>query len=388
MVKVGLGKLTKFALIKEEAALVLFTVDEFGQILPIANWYAQFGGRTLIVHQHGGCNEFDGLPFFVYDLIPSGFLGSLELAELQKHDAHLNQDSRNWSAQQIMHYLTHYGIDLAGSFVVGKPAALEAQQLNFKPIKKSEYCAIALEVAKHSNRGSSIGGEQPKFTIFDGQKHKIVKYSPKLTHTNAIAQRHRDLMVCEYLALQTFARFGVLASVVELYIEDRFYLEIERFDRVGQFGRRHITCLRVLDAEYAGVGGDWIDVTQVLLSQELMLAEDFFNVQVVYAFGKFIANTDMHNGNLAFFLDPLTFKPTGLAPFYDVLPMHYMPKQGEIVQESYVVPRLINVNPKARQKANSLTQAFFTEVKNNTLISTAFKDELLSINTASLTQVD
>jgi hypothetical protein len=54
----------------------------------------------------------------------------------------------------------------------------------------------------------------------------------------------------------------------------------------------------------------------------------------LHAFGELIGNTDMHGGNLAFWLNdelPLT-----LAPVYDMLPMAWAPgPQGEIVERRF-----------------------------------------------------
>jgi hypothetical protein len=49
------------------------------------------------------------------------------------------------------------------------------------------------------------------------------------------------------------------------------------------------------------------------------------DVARTYLFGQFIANTDMHFGNLSFFVDDVTrpvFVPT---PVYDMLPMKWRP---------------------------------------------------------------
>ena len=52
-------------------------------------------------------------------------------------------------------------------------------------------------------------------------------------------------------------------------------------------------------------------------------AEDISMVERLHNFGITIGNTDMHFGNLSFYIDrELPFR---LAPIYDMLPMHYAP---------------------------------------------------------------
>jgi hypothetical protein len=53
-----------------------------------------------------------------------------------------------------------------------------------------------------------------------------------------------------------------------------------------------------------------------------------------HAFGELIGNSDMHFGNLAFWLDDARpFRPT---PAYDMLPMAWAPNaQGEVVERAF-----------------------------------------------------
>jgi hypothetical protein len=54
-------------------------------------------------------------------------------------------------------------------------------------------------------------------------------------------------------------------------------------------------------------------------------ADDLARIERLWCFGKLIANTDMHEGNLAFVPQPGGFM---LAPAYDMLPMLYAPLRG------------------------------------------------------------
>ena len=72
-------------------------------------------------------------------------------------------------------------------------------------------------------------------------------------------------MICEHIALNTLAKHGIEAAQSSLHIDDRVYLEIKRFDRVGKHGRIDTVSLRALDSEYAGKNGTWIDIGKELL---------------------------------------------------------------------------------------------------------------------------
>lgn len=135
--------------------------------------------------------------------------------------------------------------------------------------------------------------------------------------------------------------------------------------------------LQNLDAAFVGQPQNWVTIAEGLWRQKRISETDFFNIQVAYAFGLMIANTDMHNGNLAFYLkDGL---PNGLAPIYDMLPMAYMPKQGELPNPSYQLPRFIPGSDDAKVQAKQMALKFWHQVAQNTLISNSFKSLINAI---------
>ena len=70
---------------------------------------------------------------------------------------------------------------------------------------------------------------------------------------------------------------------------------------------------------------DWPHLVGRLCARQLVSDDDLLRVQRLWWFGRLIANTDMHTGNLS-------FCPQGgrlaLAPMYDMLPMGYAPLGG------------------------------------------------------------
>ena len=59
----------------------------------------------------------------------------------------------------------------------------------------------------------------------------------------------------------------------------------------------------------------------------MLSAEDAQRLKLWDAFGQLIANTDRHYGNVSLLWNG---KRWALAPCYDMLPMRFMPVQGEV----------------------------------------------------------
>jgi len=173
------------------------------------------------------------------------------------------------------------------------------------------------------------------------------------------------------LAFQTLDAFNIKASQTQLHIKDRVYLEIERFDRIGLNGRKGMVSLKYIDAEYTGLNKTWPEIASALLNKKLITEETFLIVETTYAFGKYIANTDMHNGNFSLFLHDLQI--TTPTPIYDMLPMAYMPVQGELRNPELKAPRFIQVSNKANQNALKIAKTFWSTVIDHPTISQDFK---------------
>lgn len=375
VIKVGGGRSTAFALIDIDSTSQLQQVSESGRISNIGDLYIQPSGRTLLIYgSQSTC--YDGIPYFLYDALPSGFLGQIALSSIVKNDFRLSAKSQDWTDSQILHYLTHYGQDLPGNFILGSEMATKTANQSYKSTGRDSYPEITRSINRSpDNLGSSVAGEQPKFTVFNGEElgHLIVKYSPLTSEDNPVAIRHRDLMVCEHLALEALLKNGIKASQSNLYVDDRYYLEVSRFDRVGVYGRKGIVSLKMIDAEYAGVNSSWNDISRKLLSNGTISDSDFNSIEIAYAFGLYIANTDMHNGNFSFFMSGTEID--GTTPIYDMLPMAFIPKQGEIVSRDIVIPRYVNVSSESNDIALEAALTFWQSVMEHDLISNDFKKQ-------------
>jgi hypothetical protein len=184
--------------------------------------------------------------------------------------------------------------------------------------------------------GSSAGGEQPKFLAElqapgGAVRHVLVKFSPPLdTETG---RPWADLLVCEAQALALLAEHGVAGAGTQLLeAGGRRFLEVDRHDRVGRHGRRGVVSLEAVQAALVpGAANDWPAAAAALERAGLIDAEARGRIQRLHSFGEMIGNTDMHFGNLSFWLDDtVPFRPT---PAYDMLPMAWAPSRfGELVE--------------------------------------------------------
>lgn len=371
-------------------ALPLFRVAESGAIAPIAaiRPFAPSGcllddARTLPAWMRGtrGDGSFDGLPPFLVDARPAGFLGQAFARGLA--GLGLPADPGDWSNDDVLVGLARAGEDGIGDLVLGDESArrlYEARAAEAAPIplarRAAEYPRLAEQAIAGVVPGASVGGDQPKFPAFvegaSGPGQVLVKFSP--AEYSASARRWCDLIVCEHLALDTLRDADVpVASTVVVEAASRVFLQSSRFDRAGAHGRRPVVSLAALHAEYAaGLAstGDWVDACETLARDGWFRPAVVEQVRLLEAFGGAIANTDMHFGNLSFI-------PVGddldLAPVYDMLPMGYAPVAGEVPAREFRAPP---PRPGAEShwfRANELAIAFWRRASDDERISPAFQ---------------
>jgi len=174
--------------------------------------------------------------------------------------------------------------------------------------------------------GSSAAGEQPKFTACvrrDGLPVSvIVKFSGSAGRPED--QRWADLLMAEHVAASLLNRHGIPAARTSIVRCGRAFLEVTRFDRTGAHGRRNIVSLSSLSAAFYGeLMAPWTQIASTLEADGWITPEDARRMALLWWFGTLIGNTDMHYGNLSFYLTP--GRPLRLAPAYDMLPMFYRP---------------------------------------------------------------
>lgn len=309
----------------------------FGRIVPLAS------GDVWVDEEDGLSQRFAGLPWFLDDMRPQGFMGRTFASthpELQ-----LGNDPRFWSDDDVLRALALCGDDLPGNLVVGEAAFARFHSLPDRASRTDSvaaYPALADAAMQGSRGGSSAGGEQPKFCTLvgrgDAARHVLVKFSP--AGDSPADQRTRDLLVCEHLALQTLADAGIAAARSQVHTgAGRVFLEVERFDRTPLgpanpqgLGRIGMVSLMVYDAEYVGAMDNWAATANRMQERQLLRPADARTLRLLEAYGVLIANTDRHYGNISLLLDDDDW---ALAPAYDTLPMLYAPVGGELVPRQF-----------------------------------------------------
>ncbi len=329
-------------------------VDAEGRLSLLGTLVPTRPAGFVMMREDGGVAHSDGLPWWLLDMRPQGYVGRAYAA---RHGAALGLPPRltDWSDIDALRALLAHGHDVVGSLLLGDTA-----RDNFlatplpEPVamvgKANQYTRLAREVAGCEIPGSSAAGEQPKFMCFAqtpaGPRHVLVKFSER--DEGPVTERWRDLLQAEHLALETLRDAGIAAATSRIVDsgEQRF-LEVERFDRVGSLGRRALVSLAALDAEFVGAGsGAWPAIARRLAASGQVRAEAADAAEMLWAFGTLIGNTDMHSGNLSFFPEP--GRPCEIAPAYDMGPMAFAPRNGgglpDTLADAVIVASVSNGN--------------------------------------------
>jgi hypothetical protein len=352
-------------------------------VTPRGWWYAAVGAAPGWLDGEFRDGLFPDLPWFLDDMRPQGFMGR---AFARRHAGLLGigDDPRLWSADATLSALLSFGDDTPGDFILGDSALarFERRRLSAPASigfgdRASAYAACATAALANEVPGSSAGGEQPKFTATvataEGYRHVIVKFSP--TRDSAVGSRWADLLVCEHLALEALRAGGVAVCHTELLeAGGRAFLEVARFDRVGAHGRRGFVSMLALCSAFDGALDDWPSAAERLEGGGWLSRGDADTLRLLWHFGGFIRNTDMHFGNVTFALEQGT--PLGMAPAYDMLPMHYRPTAaGEVVSREFE-PR---IPPGLRRdiwfRAGRMAERFWALASSDARLSVAFRDE-------------
>ncbi len=342
---VGRGPSTRYAARREirgtgrEAPI--YEVDEGGETRHAATLHAVEPRGFYVESMVGDIDsEFcDDLPFFLYDARPAGFLG--RLVPRRHPELGLPSDVRLWSAEDTLVYLTRFGWDVPGSFIVGdeafgaflQKARSSAGRVTSRS-RRARYEALADDILSLGVAGSSAAGEQPKFLVTreSGPTSVLVKFSPLLR--DATSRRWGDLLVCEHVALGVLAGGGQPAARSQIVKgKERLFLEVERFDRMGAIGRRGVLSLTSIALEHGVTLASWSAAASELVAEGVLAATDREAIRWLELFGGLIANTDRHTGNLSFYSKGARLD--GLAPAYDVLPMAYAPSGAGPAEPSF-----------------------------------------------------
>ncbi|MCC7343318.1 MAG: type II toxin-antitoxin system HipA family toxin YjjJ [Deltaproteobacteria bacterium] len=386
VLRIGKGRSIQYALRRRDAGgagkIPVFKVSEDGSVSQAAWLYclAAKGYFLESISEIFSSKYFSGLPYFFEDLRPSGFLGRLvpRLYPEEKFPANI----QNFSDEDCLRYLSAYGEDLVGNYIIGEAAfkkflggSLHGPTVVEEDRREEIYARMADQAMSAGIPGSSAAGEHPKFlaTKFSAERRVpvMVKFSPRIN--DALSRRVADLLVCEHVAHEVLRGAGQ-ESAKSSILEDgeRVFLEIERFDRTPQGGRRGLVSLRALDLEFVGALRSWSDTAEGLSSRRIIMPETLARIRWLENFGNLIGNTDMHLGNLSFFSDGERL--LGVAPVYDMLPMMYAPQQNQLVSREFKPEMPKSAEVVEWTNAWKAAMDFWRRVDEHSLISLDFKE--------------
>lgn len=336
VIRIGRGRATQYALRQEwpnldSSRFPLFRVTEMGSAVS-AGELTTLAARQSVWMPAGRVSN--GLPIALVDARPSGFLGRLFAAI--HADLRLPPRLADWSDHHILIAMSRRGEDLPGNLIVGEESFDRWQALDTVPITRDHYPALADATIAGHPPGSSAGGERPKFGVLGDGRHMLIKFAARGGAADIVARRWCDLLILEGLALEVVGSRGISAAranVIET--PSHWFLESERFDRVGVRGRIAVLSLAAIHDDLAD---SWARAAALLRDAGRLTDEDARRLRWLDAFGALIGNTDRHQYNILFFTEGSNLR---LAPAFDQVSMLYAPTaDGQVPPRVFGLPNM------------------------------------------------
>ncbi|MDP1922726.1 MAG: HipA domain-containing protein [Myxococcales bacterium] len=300
------------------------------------------------------------LPWLLYDMSPSGFMGAQfarRFPELQ-----LPENTKHWSAPHCLRAISMRGEDLTGNVLVGESRSQFERLLESTRAGEQtqlDVTALIEQLLTSTSAGSSsVGGERPKVILhaFTGSAflEAIVKYTPPLS--TPVGRRWRNLLVMEALVGQCLVASGyrhALGGAGVLGDHERSTLSSPRFDRTPAGGRIGAATLSWLAASRGEAERSGPEVLKSLHRDGLIDQASVTTAELVHEFSRAIGNTDAHLGNYGLVFDAVG--TATLAPIYDVSPMVFAPRHDEL-PDAWVKPRSTPIRPDVVPLVESLVR--------------------------------
>jgi hypothetical protein len=383
VVRFGSTRGARYGLAREVAALgsqwPLYRIDgagaprQLGALFAIApDHYSVRGGPGRLAPLS------DGLPYFLQDARPAGFLGRAIPAA--HPDLALPPRVQDWSDDHVLAFLTRRGSDNVGDLILGTEAldrhlsGRHGPPLIDDATRGTLYPRLADEAMGGAPAGSSAQGEHPKFSVHvsgpRGLVPVLVKFSPP--RGTAVGDRWADLLVAEAVASEFLEAQGIASARTRiLEAGGRMFLESERFDRIGADGRRGVVSLHAVDADLYGQLDRWSAAAARLQRDGLLPAEDAGRLALLEAFAELIGNTDRHFGNVSLFDDQVG--AFALAPVYDMLPMLFGPADGQLVERRFTPGGARADTLEAWPRAHALALGYWERLASDERVSAEFR---------------
>lgn len=383
LVRIGATRGARYALARTVDAIgsrwPLFRVDESGRLSELGplsalekNFYHLARGPERLR------GIIDGIPYFLQDARPGGFLGRAiprafpELALPARID--------DWTDDHALRFLTLRASDNVGDLILGEGSVERYMARSHESCvvaareRASRYAALAASAMAGTPAGSSAQGEQPKFLVQlddGGQRtHVLVKFSPP--RASEAGQRWADLLLAEHLAHELLARAGLPSCRSRWFLfGERAYLEVERFDRIGADGRRGAVSLYAVERARYGKLDTWRECARRLQGENLISARDGEWIRLLDVFAQLIANTDRHFGNVTLF-DRYEGQ-FELAPIYDMLPMLFAPQHEQLVERRYEAAPPGAASLSVWDRARGLAEQYWAMLADDVRLSEPFR---------------
>ncbi|MBY0526987.1 MAG: type II toxin-antitoxin system HipA family toxin YjjJ [Gemmataceae bacterium] len=381
VVRLGRGRATRYSLSRTLAglgdSLSVYRIDGAGAVHNYATLYLLFGGRHWLERTDRrppqGSNErvtrdtFVGLPPFAADMSPQGYIGRSFPGRFP--ELGLPPTIRQWSDDHRLIALARRGEDCVGNLIIGSESL--ARFLGSEPTNVDrEAFAETVEASLQDRPGSSAGGEQPKFGVYSGGRHVLVKFA-RLDGSD-VAVRWADLLVCERMALDTVRKAGIESAVAESFdVGGCRFLEVVRFDRVGARGRKGTISLAAIDAEYFGFLDNWTNAASRLLTAGWIDDATARNLRWIDTFGQLIGNEDRHFWNVSFFEE--CGSELTLTPVYDILPMVFAPSGPHLTNRAFSPPAPTAANLDVWPDAARWAMEYWSRLAETSQLSDAFR---------------
>jgi Uncharacterized protein related to capsule biosynthesis enzymes len=357
ILRIGRGRATQYGLRQawpnlESPRFPLFRITESGAAVSAGELI------TLAAHQTAWMpmgTVVSGLPAELADARPSGFLG--------RHFAAVHADLRlpvrlsDWSDHHILLAMSRRGEDFPGNLVVGEESFANWQGIEPVSRSRGDYPALAKATIAGHPPGSSAGGERPKFGALVGNQHMLVKFVGRGGSGDLAARRWCDLLILEGIALHVVASHGIpTANTNIIETPDYWFLESERFDRLGMRGRIAVISLAAVHDDLAD---SWGRAAVALKEAGRLSDEDVRRLCWLDAFGALIANTDRHQYNILFFAEGSRLR---LAPAFDQVSMLYAPTgDGQVPPREFIPPHATANTLDVWEDARNAAWKFWTQ---------------------------
>ena len=368
-------------------------VEDMGDLVvhQDGSWFFQGDKLPSIMKQDEfATGNYPGFPWFLDSMRPSGFLGRA-FGKYVSTFTNLSDDPEAWSDLELLGLLASKDCEnMPGNYIIGTPALEEYLEVRkhilanqFGAYKFNDYPNLADNALRgNADFGSSAGGEQPKFAVIvqnpqdEYCKQVLVKFtSPRLDQP--AGRRWGDLLIAEHCANAVLRKYGYQTAETKVLRDnkERRFLESERFDRVGILGRKGIISIGSLDAALVGTSlRNWVMSGSGLYEAGFISHTDMETIRDLYSFGQMIGNTDMHPGNLSFFLPEIEGELFALCPVYDMLPMRFRPSpHGEILPQQFQLDPPTTENQAAREKMYPLALEFWETLSQDQHLSEDFR---------------